>query len=60
MVWIALELSNPKIGLTTGFPFPVKKLTAFKGDEAANAVYTGQNRCRATRNRHFLSIKMVE
>jgi len=33
MSWIALEPSNPDMGLITEIPPPVKKLTVIKNDE---------------------------
>jgi len=35
MFWIALELSNPKMGLITKLSVPVQKLTAIKNDSVA-------------------------
>jgi len=41
MVWIALELSIPKIGFNVMLSLPVKKLDAFKFDGVAESDNTG-------------------
>jgi len=45
MVWIALELSIPKIGLNIMLSLTVKKLDAFKFDGVAESGNTGELSC---------------